>query len=157
MPQKRADIFGFLSKVNNKDRTCYSSLPEEERKTLAPLVIQRWLTGTSDAQQIYLLNEIVNPLIFDLNKHPDLLFQLMVACSSGTRRRYAWKKAKSKKTTSMPTTVHVVSELFGYSKAEALEVIPILSDNDILDIANEVGTQPDELKKLKKELKGRNV
>ena len=151
----KLDIFAVLGRISNKDGNFYRNLNEEERKALAPLVVMRWLSGTRNAQQIYFLNELVNPFVFAMGKHKELLVDLMITCSPGRTQRYFWNKAKSKRTTSVPNTVNVVRDYFGYSSIEAMEALPLLDDEIILWYADELGRQPDEIKLIKKELKSR--
>lgn len=153
--QYKLDIFKVLAKLSKKDRVFFSSLSEEEEKTLAPLVLMRWLTGTRNAQQIFFLNELVNPFVFTLAKHKELLIDLMMVCTSGSSQRYYWNKTKGKRTSSMPLTIAVVREYFTYSSIEAGEALPLLDDDAVINCAEQLGRQPDELKQIKKELKNR--
>lgn len=155
-PKKHGiDIFRVLDHVSMKDANFYQSLPEQEQKAFQPLVVARWLTGTMNARQIYFLNELVNPFVFSLSKHKELLFDLMTICASGKKQRYFWNKAQSKKTTSTPECVSVVREFLGYNSIHAIEALPLLSDDDILDYAEQLGRQKEDIAKIKRELKGR--
>ena len=155
MPEKKhkLNIFEVLGKINSQNHQYYPSLSEEEQKAIAPLVLMRWLTGTTDARQIYFLNELVNPFVFSLAQHKQLLFDLMVVCSSGKSRRYVWKKAKGKNSSKHPNATKVIQDYFGYSSSKAQESLPLLSTETILNYAEELGTQPDVIKLIKKELK----
>ena len=79
----------------------------------------------------------------------------MTLCGPGKSQRYYWNKAASNKTTKVPTVVSVIREQFGYSTAQALEALPLLSNEDILEYAEDLGKQKDTISKLKKELKSR--
>lgn len=151
----KLDIFRVLGRISNKDTEFYKSLTEEEQKALAPLVVMRWLSGTRSAQQIYFLNELVNPFVFSMAKHKELLVDLMTVCAPGRTQRYYWNKAKGKRTSSTPTVVDVIRDYYGYSTTEAMEALPLLTDEDVLWYADELGRQPDEVKLIKKELKSR--
>lgn len=153
--ERKLDIFRVLSHINKKDIHFYSSLTDEEQKGFAPLVVQRWLSGTKDPGQIIFLNELVNPFIFNIQKHKELLYQLMTICTRGQFTKYNYPKQKSKKSSLMPTTLSVVKRWFNYSSADAYEVLPLLSDDDILIQANELGLQKEEIAKIKRELKTR--
>jgi len=150
------DIFKVLGNLSKKDETFYKRLSTEEQKALQPLVVMRWMTGTSDPSQIYFLNEFVNPYVFSLTNHKELLVDLMTVCSSGRSQRYTWKGVSRKKGGKQPIATEIVKEYFGYSTAKAIDVLPLLEDNVILNYAEQLGAQPDELKKLKKELTDKN-
>lgn len=154
-PNRKLDIFQVLGKISTKDTGFYANLSEEERKGFLPVVVMRWLSGTSSAKQIYFINELVNPFVFNLHKHPELLYHLMTLCGPGKAQRYYWNKAASNKTSKVPTVVSVIREQFGYSTTQALEALPLLSNEDILEYAEDLGKQKDTISKLKKELKSR--
>ncbi len=153
----KLDIFKVLERLSVKDRKYFANLSEEEMKSLQPLVLMRWMSGTSDSRQVYFLNELCNPLVFPLTKHKKLLLDLLMISSSGKNKRYIWNKAKGKTIPNTPKAVSIIKEHFGYNTREALDVLKILSNEEILDIAEQHGKQVDEIKELSKELKGRNI
>ena len=154
MPAKRVDIFKLLGTLSKKSTKFYDDLSVEDKKTVAPLIVMRWLTGTDSQRQVYFLNELVNPFIFSLYKHPDLLMKLMTVCTSRPQR-YNWVKPISKKTTSTPMAVRVLHKQYGYNTLDAIDALPLLSDSVIIAYAEDQGFQTDEIKKLKAELKKR--
>ena len=132
-PKKhKLDIFKVLSQISTKDRNFYSSLEDDQKKALQPLVVMRWLSGTKNIQQIYFLNELVNPFVFSMHNHKELLIDLMMCCTSGKSQRYYWNKAQSKKTSSTPHLVSVVKDFFGYNTRDAMEALPLLTDEDLI-------------------------
>jgi hypothetical protein len=145
------DIFSILGKLNKGDLTVWDSLSEEERKGFSPLIISRWMSGTNDPLQIILLNEFVNKQIFKLDKdHPELMCKLIACCGTGSKRVVWIGESKKKKSSS--TALDVVKEYYDYTTHEALSELPLLSNDDIIELAEELGYQVDEIKKLKKEL-----
>ena len=147
----KLDIFKVLGDLSSGDHLTYRKLSDEEKKGFAPLVVMRWMTGTSDQRQIVAINSFANKYIFPLGKHPELLAQLLAACSSKTSRRYNWVGIKSSKKKTLARLV--VQEYLEYSSLEMkkLEVLP--SNDEILEMAELLGWQKDEIAKLKKELK----
>ena len=153
--KRKLDIFQVLDHISRKDTKYYRNLTEEEQKAFMPLVVMRWLSGTSSGRQVYFINELVNPSVFTNHQHKELLYYLLTICAPGEKRRYFWNKTLSKKSTSCPTTVSVIREYFGYSTTEALEALPLLTDIDILLYAENLGRQKDDVTKIKKELRSR--
>lgn len=150
MAAYKLDIFDLLNRLNStKSADIYTGLSEDERKGFAPLVVMRWMSGTSDERQIMMLNEFVNPHIFALGKHPHLLMRCLQASSSKVNRRYAWYPIKSSKKSAL--TVQVIREYFGISTREAEKYI-IPPANELIQMAEELGWEKDTLKKLQKEL-----
>ena len=151
----KLDIFKLLSHISKKDMNFYNELDEQEQKGFVPTVTLMWLAGTNEARQVFFLNELVNPFVFTLYKHPKLLYNLMTCCTSGTNQRYRWIKSTSKKDTNKPESIAVIKETFKYSTLQALEALPLLSNDDILEYAADLGTQKDVIAKIKRELKKR--
>src|SRR5271157_4210483 len=146
----KLDIFDLLGKLNNpKSGDIYSKLTEEEKKGFAPIVVMRWMSGTSDERQIMLLNEFVNPYVFALGKHPHLLMLLLQVASSKTNKRYSWLGIKSKRKNI--ESMKVVGEYFDMSDREVSTLNPFPPEAEVMQMAEELGWQKDELTKLKKE------
>lgn len=149
----KLDIFALLGSLNSpKSGDIYANLSEDERKGFAPLVVMRWMSGTSDERQIMLLNEFVNPAVFSLGKHPHLLMQLLqVASSKQAGRRYQWLGIKSKKKN--VEAQRVVGEYFGMSAREVRMLNLFPPQSEVMQMAEELGWQKDDIKKLEKEYK----
>lgn len=158
MAQKKhkLDIFEVLNHVSKKDTTFLTRCDEEQQKAFQPLVVMRWLSGTKDARQIYFLNELVNPFVFNLQRHKQMLYNLMTTCTNGKSQRYYWNKTISKKSSGFPTTISVIREHYKYNTMQAIDVLPLLTDETIIDIADDLGRQKEDISKIKKELKKRS-
>lgn len=153
--QYKLDLFNFLNNISQKNQKFYDTLSDEEIKELSPLILMRWLSGTNDPYQIYMLNELLNPFVFSLGKHKELLVDLMTLSTSGRSQRYKFKKVKSNKNTKLPNTVKVIKEYFNYSTLDAIEVMPLIKSEELLSLAEQLGRQKPEIARIKKELKTR--
>lgn len=152
MADYKLDIFELLSKINSsKSGDIYSKLTDDERKGFAPLIAMRWMSGTSDERQIILLNEFVNKNVFTLAKHPHLLMHLLQVASSKTPKRYQWIGIKSKKKN--PRKRKAVQEYFEMSEREVNLMEPFPADDEILEMAESLGWDKEEINVLKKEMK----
>jgi len=157
MAEKKAykvDIFALLGNIDIKNYEYFNSMTDEEKKSISPLILMKWMASTRDARQVYFLNELVNPLVFPFHTHKELLIKLMCACAGGKRQRYTWNK-NTKKTTTTPKLVALVQKYYGYSSRDAKDALPCLSDESLLAYTQQLGYQPDEIKLIKKELKKR--
>jgi len=153
MQERKLDLFKLLDAINKKKITYYRELSEEEQKEFAPVVIMRWLSGTKDDGQIVFLNEIVNPFVTDLYKHKELLYMLMTVCTDGKFKKYAWKKPKGKLLPSMPLSIEVLKTYYNYNTKEASDVIGIFDVNDIIEHAELLGYEKEDITKIKAEFK----
>lgn len=145
------DIFKILNAIDKKNLKFFDSLDEKEYKDLQPYVLMKWLSGIDNASQIYLINEIINPYVFKLQKHKELLIKLLTVVTNGKINRYKWLKQKS--SSKYANSISVIKEYFNYNTMEAKEAFKILSTEDIINYAEQLGRQDDDLKKIKKELK----
>lgn len=151
MKNYKLDIFDLLSQLNSdKISDIYENLSDEEKKGFSPLIVMRWMSGTSDARQIMLLNEYVNPSVFALAKHPHLLMQMLHTVSSKMPKKYYWLATKGGKKS--VEAVNVVAKYFDMSVREARLLKPFPEACELIDMATELGYQNDDLIKLKKEL-----
>jgi hypothetical protein len=157
-PKKKTyklDIFGVLKHLNGKNHNFYQSLSDDEQKALQPFVLMRWMTGTTSPSQVFFVNELVNPFVFEMAKHKELLVDLLTVCpqSNDPNRRMRWIKAKTTKNSSK--TVKLIAEYFNYSTKDAKDILPLLDDETILSYAEQMGYQPDEIREIKTEIKNR--
>lgn len=151
--ERKLDIFRVLDAVSTKDVTFFDKLSEEEIKAFVPFVVTRWMSGTSNARQVFFINELINPFVFSLQGHKQLLWYLMTICGSGKPQRYVWNALPNKKNSSKPNAVDVIKAYYGYSTTDAVEVLSMLTRANLIDMAGELGWQPDEIAKIKREVK----
>jgi hypothetical protein len=149
----KLDIFELLDSLNKKDLKIWDRLTPEQRKAFAPIVVERWMAGTQDKAQIVLINELVNSFVFELADHPQLLMQLLAVANRGERRRYQWIGMKASKKSKHELTIKVIRESTDCTVQDANEYMSLLSAEDIIESAEKLGWQKEELAALKKELK----
>lgn len=153
MKKYENNIFEVLEAIDKKDESFFDNLTEAQKKDLSPYMLTKWLQGTTDASQIYFLNQFVNHSLFTIQNHKDFLIQLMTICTDGKKKRYKWQKPK--KGNNFSKSISVIKEYFKYNEREAKEALPLLSARDILTYAEYLGRQEDDIKQLRKELEQR--
>ena len=144
------DLFAFLGQLNKRNLQAYDALTEEGKKAAHPLVIMRWLSGTSDQAQIVRLNEFANKYVFSLGAEKPLLFKLLAASCTGKVQRTQWIKGPGASSTRL--SLEAIKAKYGCSTREAELYIGMLESTDILQYAEEAGFDKDQLKKLQAEL-----
>lgn len=144
----KLDIFELLGRLDSDSADIFSTLDDEQKKAFAPLVVARWMSGTSDEYQIIKLNEFVNPYVFSLGDHKHLLMRLLQSASTNRKKHYRWIPLKGSKKDSK--RVKVISDYFQISSREAknYNVPPY----EIVSYAEDLGWQKSEISDLKKEL-----
>lgn len=150
---EKLDIFRVMKAADGKNQQFFSKLSDDEAKQLQPFLIMRWMTGTSSARQVYFMNEFVNPYAFSLTNHKHLLWQLLTVAADGKSRRYEWIKAPGRATSNKPVTVDVVKQYYGYSTKHANDAIGCLTVEDVVEMAADLGRQPEDIQKINKEWK----
>ena len=145
------DIFALMSQLDVKDYDAWDNLTDEQRKELSPYMLLRWLSGTKDERQLVFLNELVNPLVFSLGDHKELLLKLLTVCTDGQRKRYTWRNFKSGKKLSSKA-LQLLKEHYSYGDREAKDALPLLTPGDLLELAELQGWQKEDITALKKEV-----
>jgi hypothetical protein len=149
----KLDIFKFLTQLNSGDLHIWETLNEEQRNSVSAYVVSQWMYGTNNDMQIILNNELVNPFIWSFSKrHPEILVKLLACVGDGSRSRFKWiPMPKAKKDNRL--RIQVIMEYYDYSEREAISNNHLLSNEIILQYAEELGWTKEELTKLKKEIK----
>ena len=152
MAERALDIFYLLGELDKKNYDLWNKLTEEQQKEFAPLVVMRWMAGTTDIHQLTLLNDLVNIAIFNLPEHKEFLLKLLTVCSSGKPKRYSWINYKISKKSKKKISIKLVADHYNLSISEAEDSIDLFSEDELLELAEINGFQREDIKNLKKEL-----
>lgn len=144
------DIFDVLNKICKTDINFFDSLSEADAKQIYPLIAMRWLSGGKYSQQILNLNDRVNNVVFHHYKHPKLMYKLLMASTTVKDKRFRWIPRKSKKSSSL--IMEVITTYHNCSLASAEKYRKIFDADDIMEMADDLGYEKEQLTKLKKEL-----
>lgn len=144
------DLFETLGKIASRDLQWYEKLSDEDKKGAAPFVLMRWLTGNNDRAQLVRINTFVNRYVFSLGQDKELLCGLLAAACTGKGKRFKWIKAPGSK--SVKHSVEVIKQFYDVSTKEATRYQVNISGADLIEMAESLGWEKDELAKLKKEV-----
>ena len=145
----KLDLFSVLDKFSTINIDYFNKLSDDDKKSLAPVVIMRWLSGTKDKTQILNINHFVNPVVFNMYSHQDLLFKLMMASCSGKSQRFKWLKRNT--TSKKPISIEIIKNYYKCSTREAKNYLAIHSVDDLIIMIEELGEDSALIDKLKKE------
>jgi hypothetical protein len=146
MNDNKLDIFEILKNIDNFDLEFFSNLTEEQRKSIQPLTIMRWLSGTKDTKQINRINSILNPFVFSLYKEKELLIRLLLCCST-SKKTYFWNKRIKQDRSSI--RCNIIQDYYNCTYKEALLYEKNISHDDLMLMAEELGLDSEQIKKLK--------
>ena len=149
--ERALDIFQLLGDIDKKNYGLWDKLTDDQKKEFTALVTMRWMAGTTDQRQIIFLNEIVNMAVFNLPEHKELLFKLLMVCSSGSAKRYNWVNYKLSSGKKNKKAVQLVAEHYGFSLKEAEDSVQLFTPQEIMELGEMHGLQKDEMRDLKKE------
>ncbi len=144
------DLFATLGRISKGDTQWYEKLSDDAKKGVAPFVLMRWLSGTSDPAQVIALNTFSNPYMFSLGQQKELLCKLLAASCTGRTGRYSWIKAPGSKDAKLAR--QAIADFYGISQREAK-----MYDVDaasVIEMAEQLGWDSDQLKKLTSEVDG---
>lgn len=153
MAEYKYDLFKILGNLSTRNFKYFDDLTDDQLKDIPPLVIMRWLSGTTDKRQVFFLNTLANPMVFSLHKHKRLLLKLFMICMPGKSQKFTWHKQLSKAGMAKPMSTKVVCQYCGYSKREAEDALKLLQKQDIISMAEDLGYPPEDMTKLRREHK----
>ena len=134
------NIFDLLDRADRGEMAWYDFLLEDEKKEFKPWLIQRWISS----KKLQLVNEITNPCIGSIPH--DLAWRLF--CSIGIPGTRNYKFPPTARAVQRDPVLELVAKSYGVSKKVAKTYLPILSVEDILELAEEDGWEKKEMKAL---------
>lgn len=152
--KKKLPLPEVLAAIDNKQRDYYKNLTDEDKKGIAPYVLQRFLSsvkGGLDIQMYWLMaiNQRVNVGLFELNKHPDLQWKLMTSCSPGMGKQFHPWIALPKANTENNKVLKFLSTVYPTTKLDELRILAELNTVDELKLlAEQQGYSDSEIKDI---------
>lgn len=152
--ERKLDIFQLLAAADLRQRDWLSKQPEDSRSAFAPIVVTRWAATVADGQEaacaLWLVNERVNLHLFDLTRHPDLVYRLLASCGLGKKLRHEWLDGKRAAT--RPAKLNELIQEY-HPEANDREIDMLIEQYDRTSFAEfvaDTGKQPEEIKELLK-------
>lgn len=147
MTDRKLDLFALLTSLDEHDFGAWSRLSEEERKEVSPYMLLRWLSGCNDPEQLVNLGHIAAPCIFEFGKKPELALMVLAACTVNGHKRYKWTAPKT--TPKASKAIDLIAAAYKMPRKHAVDVLPMFSKEEIVELAEAQGWQKDEIKELK--------
>ena len=148
----KVDIFKLLDGISKNDISLIDSLSEEELKEVSPFFLQMWLKCPDNNfdGRMCLTNEIINPYILSLSAHKKLLYKLMcVAHGFDIQTRYYLSKNKK---ISVKKHLIAIMDYYKCNEREARDYSNLLQKDDIIEIAEALGYDDEEVKEITNEI-----
>lgn len=147
--QYTLNIFDVLKEIDRGNMSYYDSLPDEKKKGFVPVVTHQWLLGHPSKDRLQLLDCLVNTQLFTHYSMPNLMYKLMVSASDGKIKKYKYTKIKRKKVTPS-IRLELISKYYRCGLREANEYNALMTVDDVIEIAEELGEDKATIRKLKK-------
>lgn len=140
----------MLSAIDRGDKQFYSRLTPEQKKAFSPWMAMRYASacnGKHAEHYLLMVNDLVNHHFSDLNKHPELQWQLLAVCGIGSNQFHKWIKPGKKK--GKNKVQEAISKLFPNMKSDELELFEKLhAKKEIKQIFKDSGYTDKEIKAI---------
>jgi hypothetical protein len=155
-PPKQVDVYKVvLPSLRKGSIDFYDKLTPEEQKSVTLYAPFCFMAGSTNPMVVLMLDTYINDVLFTLGtKHKRLGLRLLALCGDGGGRDYP-KFTHLKTTTANKMIIDIVAKYYGYSKRATEDIMHLVDNDTIMEMALEQGMQDDEIKNLKKELKKR--
>ena len=149
----KIDLFEVLNNISLNNLEYIDKFSDEELKALSMYVVQLWIKGATTNKEVHFLltNEYVNPYVFELAKHPKLLYKLFCASNGYGEKEYF--KFNKKKEISNKKSIELISIAYDMSFNDAKNSVELFNIDDIEELCELSGLDKDETKKVLEEWK----
>ena len=144
-----------LKALDLKDRQFYDQLTDEQKKSVAPFLLNRYMSsvqGASELQEYYLLadNQRVNINFFDYSKHPKLQWLMLTTVSPGIgSHRHEWMAPKRKGKDPNAKKLKFFETLYpGMDDTDLNLLAELHTEQEVKDIAEDLGWDKKDIKNI---------
>ena len=155
LAKPKLDLGQTLYAMDTRNKTYYKNLSDDEKKSFAALVLMRFMSsapdqGGSHEYHLEVVNDIVNRNFWQLSKFPDLQYQLLTICGTGSKQYHNWLPNSKRQNASK------VRDFFKrvYPDLNDLEfdiLIKKYDSDSFHNLLKEYGIQNDEIKPILKQ------
>ena len=146
--ENKLNIFDVLKQADKHNFDFYDNLTTDQQKEFSPWLVQRWISS----KKLELVNEITNPLIGSIPK--GMAWRLFCAIGVPSVTKYSFiappKKLSSSKSDKILT---IIADHYKISNRVAATYLPLLGNDDIIEMAELQGIEDKEINDIKKLLK----
>lgn len=157
----KLDLFKqVLPALDKRDFSFYKNLSDEEKKGFVDIVALRYMSTTADSNKelceyhILAANEANKNLWHpELSKHKELQYLAMALIGTGGVVRHEWIKGPAGKKLNNKV-FNLVKKYYPTASSNEIQMfIDMNTADDLIELAEMFGTQKEELKELKKEIR----
>lgn len=138
-----------MGTCRSKDHAWYDACTDVDRKAFSPFLCLLWLGFSKKEGFVLMLNEYVNKYAFSLHKHPKLLWHLF--CAIGDKKFEKIVFVKKEHNSKFNKTRELIAQYYGIGNRESSIYLSNMNLDDVLEMANFMGYEKDELTTIKKE------
>jgi hypothetical protein len=148
--EKKLDIFYVIEQIDRRNFNYYSTLTDDEKKSISMWLMMRWTSLVSgSAAEDYMLNtnDVVNYNFGDLTSHPELQWKLLCLVGNGKKQRHVFVKPPRGKTKNKKQAA--LLQLNPLLKSDELEFLEsIISNDDLKQDLMDAGWLDKEIKEV---------
>lgn len=132
----KSTIFDALRAMQENNIEFFRKLSPQDAKGISPYLLLLWVRHplSNEAERLLNVDELVNPFVFSLSKHPSLLYQLFCVAQSGM----PFAKFLFDKKPAVDLRTKVVAEYEGTSLANATDRAARLPTAILIQMAQEL-------------------
>ena len=139
-----------MTAIDRNDFDFYARLDDEHKKAFSPWITMRCASsaqGVAAYHYLLMVNDIVNVEFNTLKKHPELQWKLLAVCGQGSSVYHPWV-APVKRQKKSKLAAFLLERYPTLSKEELQLLIEINSEDDIKNLARDMGLDEKEIKEL---------
>jgi hypothetical protein len=124
--ERKLDIWDLLSASDRRKGDWFSKQSPEAQKEFAIPVVMRWAAtvddGIESSYMLMAINDRVNINLYDITKHPELIYRLIASCGLGKKLKHQWIPGIKRKALSSKAYA-VLEECYPEANEKELDIL----------------------------------
>ena len=154
MASQKLPIKDILAAIDMNAKNVWKELSDEERKQVSFWLLNRYISAVQGSREemelaVFKTNEYYNKHFFTLQKHKQLLWQLL--CLAGNTKKiqyHEWIGYKFKESSGSAKTTKFLEKLYPTMKPDEIKLLVAINDaKEIKQLAKDFGMTPEQIKK----------